>query len=51
MTGRWVFCPMTSKRLCRRITLMERIRRRFRKVERPDLYMVCNFNQPIFPGK
>lgn len=51
MKSRYIFCPMTAKKLSRRITIMERIRRRFRKVEQPDVFPICGYNAPIFPGK
>lgn len=51
MTGRYVYCPMTSRKLCRRITLAERIRRHFRRRETPDLYETIGYCSPVFPGK
>lgn len=51
MTSRYVYCPMTSRKLCRRITLIERIRRRFRRVDVPDVFPICGYNAPIYPGK
>lgn len=49
MTSRYIYCPLTSKRLCRRVTLMDRIRRRLRRREEPDLYPIGNYNAPVFP--
>ncbi len=53
MTSRYVFCPMTSKRIGRRMTLMDRIRRSRarRKQERPDVYEIIGYSSPIVPGK
>ena len=52
MTGRYVYTPMTSRRLGRRVTLIERIRRsiRRRKAE-PDLFPIVGYYAPVFPGK
>ena len=51
MKSRYCFCPMTAKRIGRRLTLWERIKRDFRKSNRPDMFPICGYNQPIFPGK
>ena len=53
MKSRYCYCPMTAKRIGRRVTLADRIRkwRRQRMMCRPDLYMVTGYNTPIFPGK
>lgn len=51
MTSRYVYCPMTSRKLGRRVTLLERIRRKFRHVEKPDVYQVIGYCAPIYPGK
>ena len=51
MKSRYCYCPMTAKRIGRRITLLERIRRRLRKVEKPDLYRVTGYCEPIYPRK
>lgn len=53
MTSRYVFCPMTAKRIGRRVTLLDRIRRSRarRKQERPDVYEVIGYCSPIYPGK
>lgn len=55
MKSRYCYCPMTSKRIGRRVTIMDRIRR-WKKQRRdrrnaPDLFMVTGFNAPIYPGK
>ena len=55
MTSRYCYCPMTSKRIGRRVTIMDRFRRW--KIERknlrnaPDVYMVTGYNAPVYPGK
>lgn len=51
MTSRYVYCPMTSKRLSMRITLADRIRRMFQHHEKPDVYPIVGYNRPVYPGK
>lgn len=53
MKCRYVYCPMTPKRIGRRVTLMERVRRSRarRRHEVPDVYEVIGYCAPIFPGK
>ena len=51
MKSRYCYCPMTAKRIGRRVTLMDRLRKHFRKQERPDVFPVNGFNAPIYPGK
>lgn len=51
MTGRYVYCPMTAKRIGRRVTILDRIRRRFRKRVTPDLFRVTGYEQPVYPTK
>ena len=53
MKSRYCYCPMTSKRIGRRVTLMDRIRRRRAMKRRtlPDLYTIIGYNAPIYPGK
>lgn len=51
MTGRYVYCPMTAKRVGRRVTILDRIRRRFRARSVPDMFCVTGFEQPIYPAK
>lgn len=53
MTSRYVFCPMTAKRIGRRVTLLDRIRRSRarRKQERPDVFEIIGYCSPIYPGK
>ena len=49
--GRWIFCPATNRRIGRKVTIADRIRRLIaeRDSEKPDLYMVTGFNRPIIP--
>ena len=53
MTSRYVVCPMTAKRIGRRVTLLDRIRRSRarRKQERPDVFEIIGYCSPIYPGK
>lgn len=53
MTSRYCYCPMTSKRLGRRVTIADRFRKWKANRRRPkaDLYMVTGFNAPVYPGK
>lgn len=55
MTGRYCYCPMTAKRIGRRMTIADRFRswQRKRRMarEEPDLFMVTGFYPPVFPGK
>ena len=50
MKSRYCYCPMTAKRIGRRLTLIERIRRRRRR-NVPDLFPRVGYNAPVFPGK
>ena len=52
MKCRYCYCPMTSKKIGRRVTLLDRIRRR--RAQRNtivDVFPVCNYNPPVYPGK
>ena len=55
MTCRYVYCPMTAKRIGRRMTIADRFRRwqRIRRDRRemPDVYMAGNYYPPVYPGK
>lgn len=51
MTSRYCNCPMVFKKLGRRITLMDRIRRWLRKEVAPDVYPICDYNPPVYPSK
>ena len=52
MKSRYCYNPMTAKRIGRRVTLFDRIRRRkaLRAME-PDLFPVINYGAPVYPGK
>ena len=50
MKSRYIYCPMTAKRIGRRVTILDRLRRWAKRHEKPDLYMVTGFNAPIYPG-
>lgn len=51
MKSRYCYCPMTAKKIGRRMTIMERIRRNRRRKIQPDLYRVTGFEAPVYPGK
>ena len=51
MKSRYCYCPMTAKRIGRRVTLMDRIRRHFARKDRPDVYTIIGYCAPIYPGK
>lgn len=53
MTSRYVYCPMTAKRIGRRVTLFDRIRRNraIRRACKPDVFPICGYNAPVYPGK
>ena len=51
MKSRYCYCPMTAKRIGRRVTLADRFRKWRKQREQPDLFMVTGFNAPVFPGK
>lgn len=53
MKSRYCYNPMTAKRIGRRVTLLDRIRRRRaqKRMEKPDLYPVINYGAPVYPGK
>lgn len=51
MKSRYIYCPMTSKKLGHRTTLAERFRLWKRRRMAPDLYMVTGFNAPYYPSK
>ena len=53
MKSRYIYCPMTSKRIGRRVTLIDRIRRnraRRRQIQ-PDVYEIIGYCAPVYPGK
>ena len=49
MTSRYCYCPEVYRKLGRRISLIDRLRRRLRKREEPDLYPIGNYNAPVYP--
>ena len=52
MKSRYCYCPMTSRRIGRRVTLLDRIRRRMaQKRNGCDLFPVCGYGSPVYPGK
>ena len=52
MTSRYVYCPMTSRRIGRRMGLLARIRRSMaQKRNVIDVFPVCGYNAPVYPGK
>ena len=51
MKSRYCYCPMTAKRIGRRVTLLDRIRKRRVRRQYPDVFMVTGYNAPIYPGK
>lgn len=55
MTGRYCYCPMTAKRIGRRMTLADRFRRwqRIRRNRKngPDMFPISGYGAPVYPGK
>ena len=53
MKSRYCYYPMTAKKIGRRVTLLDRIRRRraLKRMARPDVFTVCGYNPPVYPGK
>lgn len=51
MKSRYCYCPMTAKKIGRRVTLMDRIRKHRIRKEQPDLFMVTGYHAPVYPGK
>lgn len=51
MKSRYCYCPMTAKRIGRRVTLLDRIRLRRRRKNVPDLFPIVGYNAPVYPGK
>lgn len=51
MKSRYCYCPMTARRIGRRVTLMDRLRRRFRRRDQPDVYEIIGYCAPVYPGK
>ena len=53
MTSRYCYCPMTQRRIGRRVTLMDRIRKHIALMKRPtpDVFPICGYNQAVYPRK
>ena len=53
MKSRYIYCPMTPKRIGRRVTLATRIRRAIARAraEKPDVYEIIGYCSPVYPGK
>lgn len=51
MKSRYCYNPMTPKRIGRRVTLADRIRRAWKKSEKPDVFEIIGYCAPIYPGK
>ena len=52
MKSRYCYNPMTAKRIGRRVTLLDRIRRaRAQRRQVVDVFQICGYNAPIYPGK
>lgn len=50
MKSRYCYCPMTAKRIGRRVTLLYKIRqRRAMKKMIPDVFPICGYNAPVYP--
>lgn len=49
--SRYCYSPMTSKRIGKRVTILDRIRRNRARVKSPDVFPICGYNAPIYPGK
>ena len=51
MKSRYCYCPMTAKRLFRRLTILDRIRRATVKKRVPDVFPIVDYWPPIYPAK
>ena len=51
MRSRYCYCPMTSKRIGRRVTILDRIRRALARNEKPDVFPVVDYWPAIYPAK
>ncbi len=55
MTCRYVYCPMTAKRIGRRMTLVDHFRRwqRIRRDRREaaEIFQGTGYYAPVYPGK
>ena len=51
-TSRYVYCPNIKRKIGRRVTLMDRIRRRrAQKRNVIDVFPICGYDNPVYPGK
>ena len=51
MKSRYCYNPMTPKRIGRRVTLADRLRKWLRKSEQPDVFEIIGYCAPIIPHK
>lgn len=52
MKSRYCYSPMVAKKIGRRVTLVDRIRRRIAmRKNAPDVFPICGYNAPIYPNK
>lgn len=51
MKSRYCYCPMTAKKIGRRVTLMDRFRRWRNRKDRPDVFQVTGYYNAYYPGK
>ena len=51
MTGRYVHCPEVYRKIGRRVTLLDRLRRWIHRPKKPDVYEIIGYCAPIYPGK
>jgi hypothetical protein len=53
MKSRYIYCPMTARRIGRRVTLWERIVRDWRRAQKPraDVFPAVGYYPPVYPGK
>lgn len=52
MKSRYCYSPQVYRKP-RRMTILDRMRRNraVRRQARPDVYPICGYNAPVFPGK
>ena len=52
MKSRYCYCPMTAKRIGRRMTPADRLRRWLTvRRDRSEGYPFGDYNSPVYPGK
>ena len=52
MKSRYCYNPCTAKRIGRRVTWLDRVRRRrAQKRMVMDVYPICGYNAPVYPCK